>query len=158
MPVSACDIPSGGKNPNNYLKNLYVQGHAFSAPFALGDTGSKTYKTTVANRVKSVKVVASAVSTAATVTGTGSKRLSVGKNTIIVKVKSASGSTRSYKIVVTRKSAAKGAVNTEAVSKKQTKSGKTKKTSKKPHATKRPQVTKEPQAYDEDLSDADSGE
>jgi len=158
MPVSACDIPSGGKNPNNYLKNLYVQGHAFSAPFALGDTGSKTYKTTVANKVKSVKVVASAVSTAATVTGTGSKRLSVGKNTIIVKVKSASGSTRSYKIVVTRKSAAKGAVNTEAVSKKQTKSGKTKKTSKKPHATKRPQVTKEPQAYDEDLSDADSGE
>jgi len=151
MPVSACDIPSGGKNPNNYLKNLYVQGHAFSAPFALGDTGSKTYKTTVANKVKSVKVVASAVSTAATVTGTGSKRLSVGKNTIIVKVKSASGSTRSYKIVVTRKSAAKGAVNTEAVSKKQTKSGKTKKTSKKPHATKRPQVTKEPQAYDEDL-------
>ena len=70
MPVSACDIPSGGKNPNNYLKNLYVQGHAFSAPFALGDTGSKTYKTTVANKVKSVKVVASAVSTAATVTGT----------------------------------------------------------------------------------------
>ena len=63
MPVSACDIPSGGKNPNNYLKNLYVQGHAFSAPFALGDTGSKTYKTTVANKVKSVKVVASAVST-----------------------------------------------------------------------------------------------
>ena len=98
------------------------------------------------------------MSTAATVTGTGSKSLSVGKNTIIVKVKSASGSTRSYKIVVTRKSAAKGAVNTEAVSKKQTKSGKTKKTSKKPHATKRPQVTKEPQAYDEDLSDADSGE
>ena len=85
----------------------------------------KTYKTTVANKVKSVKVVASAVSTAATVTGTGSKSLSVGKNTIIVKVKSASGSTRSYKIVVTRKSAAKGAVNTEAVSKKQTKSGKT---------------------------------
>ena len=115
MPVSACDIPSGGKNPNNYLKNLYVQGHAFSAPFALGDTGSKTYKTTVANKVKSVKVVASAVSTAATVTGTGSKRLSVGKNTIIVKVKSASGSTRSYKIVVTRKSAAKGAVKTDEI-------------------------------------------
>lgn len=114
MPASACPMPSGGANPNNYLKNLIVQGHAFTAPFALGDDGSKTYTTTVANTVTSVNIVATKVSSAATVTGAGKHSLAVGANTFTIKVKSASGVTRNYKVVVTRKAkgAAKGAKKT----------------------------------------------
>ncbi|MCH5268064.1 MAG: cadherin-like beta sandwich domain-containing protein [Lachnospiraceae bacterium] len=106
MPSSACPMPQGGANPNNYLKNLYVKDHAFSEPFKLGDTGSKTYQVTVANSVSKVKIVATAVSSSATVTGAGDKALSVGTNTITVKVKSASGTTRSYKIKIVRKDSA----------------------------------------------------
>lgn len=132
MPASACPMPSGGANPNNYLKNLIVQGHAFSTPFALGDDGSKTYKTTVANSVTSVNIVATKVSSAATVTGDGKHNLSVGDNTFTVKVKSASGVTRSYKVVVTRKAngGAKGAAKDtgdKAKSKKTVATHKTKK-------------------------------
>lgn len=103
MPAGRCEVPSGGKNPNNYLKTLYVKNHPFTSKFVLGDDGSKTYKLTVANSVKSIKICATKVSSEATLTGTGTKSLSVGTKTYKVKVKSASGNTRTYKIQVTRK-------------------------------------------------------
>ena len=103
MPEKPCAVPSGGKNPNNYLKTLYIKDHAFDSKFVLGDNGSKTYKLTVKNSIASVKICATKVSSHATLTGTGVKRLEVGENTFYVKVKSESGNTRKYKIVVTRK-------------------------------------------------------
>lgn len=102
MPASACPVPSGGANPNNYLKTLSITGYSFKTPFVLGDDGSKTYTLSVANTVSSVRINATAVSSAAVVTGAGTHNLSVGKNTITVQVKSASGSVRSYKVEVTR--------------------------------------------------------
>lgn len=115
MPSSVCPVPSGGKNPNNYLKTLYVLDHPFTSQFKLGDTGSKTYKVTVANGVTSIKICATKVSSSATLTGAGTKTgLKVGTNNFTVKVKSASGVTRSYKIQVTRKAAAKKAAKKSA--------------------------------------------
>lgn len=105
MPESPCNVPSGGKNPNNYLKSLSVTGHPFSSKFVLGDDGSKTYTLTVANNVTSVKINAKAVSSKATVSGTGTKSLSVGTKTYEVKVTSESGVERKYNIKITRKSA-----------------------------------------------------
>ena len=103
MPEEACDVPSGGKNPNNYLSTLYIKDHAFDSKFVLGDNGTKTYTLTVNNSVSSVKICASKLSKHSTMTGTGIKSLEVGTNTFYVKVKSESGNTRKYKIVVTRK-------------------------------------------------------
>lgn len=105
MPETPCSVPSGGKNPNNYLKSLSVADHAFSSKFVLGDDGSKTYTLTVANSVTSVKINAKAVSSKAAVTGTGTKQLGVGTKTYTVKVTSESGAERKYNIKITRKSA-----------------------------------------------------
>ena len=109
MPSSACEMPSGGLNPNNYLKTLYVKNYAFSSKFVLGDNGSKTYSVTVPNNVTSIKICATKVSSSAKLSGTGNKSLSVGTKTFTVKVTSQSGSVRSYKIKVTRKAAVKTA-------------------------------------------------
>lgn len=103
MPKEECPVPSGGENPNNYLKTLSVANHAFTSKFVLGDNGSKVYKLTVNNSVTSIKIKAKAVSSSATVTGTGTKSLSVGTKTYTVKVKAQNGTSRKYKIKVTRK-------------------------------------------------------
>lgn len=105
MPESACAVPSGGKNPNNYLKSLYVKSYAFDEKFVLGDDGSKTYTMTVPNSVSSIKICATKVASAATITGDGVVNVEVGTNVFTVKVKSESGETRKYKIQVTRKEA-----------------------------------------------------
>ncbi len=104
MPANACPVPSGGKNPNNYLKTLSVANHAFTSKFVLGDDGSKVYKVSIKNSVTSIKINASAVSSSATVTGAGTKKPAVGTTTYTVKVKAQNGSVRKYKIQVTRKS------------------------------------------------------
>lgn len=103
MPSQVCEVPTGGKNPNNYLKKLTSSGGTWGTKFALGDDGSKTYTLTVANSVTSVKLSATAVASTSTVSGTGTKNLKVGKNAVTIQVKSESGSIRSYKIQITRK-------------------------------------------------------
>lgn len=103
MPEKPCEVPSGGKNPNNYLKTLYVKNYPFTSNFVLGDDGSKKYKLVVDKSVESIKICATKVSTHATLTGTGSKTLSDGDNTFTVKVTSESGEARKYVIEVTRK-------------------------------------------------------
>lgn len=102
MPKEPCEVPSGGKNPNNYLKTLYIKNYPFTSNFVLGDDGSKKYKLSVDKSVESIKICATKVSSYATLTGTGSKTLSDGVNTFTVKVTSESGNTRKYTIEVTR--------------------------------------------------------
>lgn len=104
MPDTPCSVPSGGENPNNYLKTLSVTGHTFTSKFTLGDDGSKVYKLTVAANVSSIKINATAVASSAKISGKGTKSVPVGTTTYKVKVTSESGSVRNYKIKVTRKS------------------------------------------------------
>lgn len=105
MPSSACTVPSGGSNPNNYLKSLSVQGQTFTNQFKAGDDGSVVYRLTVDKGVSSIKINAKKVSSLATVTGDGVKKLKVGTKTYTIKVKAQNGKVRRYKIKVTRKSA-----------------------------------------------------
>jgi len=102
MPDEPCAIPAEEKNPNNYLKTLYVQNYPFTSKFVLGDDGSKTYELKVDKSVENIKICATKVSQYATITGKGSKDLAEGLNTFTVKVTSESGNTRKYKIEVTR--------------------------------------------------------
>ena len=108
MPETPCEVPSGGKNPNNYLKTLAVTGYSFTSAFTLGDDGSKTYVCKVPAATASVKITATKVASSATLSGTGTKdikSLAAGKSkTYTVKVTSESGSARSYKVKITKKS------------------------------------------------------
>lgn len=101
MPTSVSPVPSGGKNPNNYLKSLQVEGRRFTNPFKSGDDGSTVYKLTVPKSVISINVIAKKASSTATVTGDGIKKVKKNK-TITVKVKAQSGAVRKYKIKVTK--------------------------------------------------------
>lgn len=105
MPVVQCPMPSGDVNPNNYLKSLSVQGYRFDEPFQSGDTGGRTYRLTVGADVKSIRIMADQVSSRATVTGAGVKKLKAGANRYTISVKAENGRVRKYKIKVTRKAA-----------------------------------------------------
>lgn len=105
MPVVQCPMPSGGVNPNNYLKSLSVQGYSFDEPFNAGDAGGRTYRLTVGADVKSIRILAEKVSASATVTGDGVKKLKNGVNRYTVSVRAENGRIRKYKIKVTRKAA-----------------------------------------------------
>lgn len=155
MSASACPMPQGGANPNNYLSNLYVQGHAFTEAFKLGDNGSKTYRTTVESNISKVKIMATSVSSSATVTGAGDVNLAVGTNTFVVKVKSASGVTRNYTVEIVRKGngAAKKATKSGASAKKKTTTKATAKPATKTEATKAPAAAAKPA---EETGDNDS--
>ncbi len=102
MPDTACRVPSGNGNPNNYLKSLSVSGQTLSPKFMAGDDGSKVYSLTVGKNVNSAKITASAVASSAKVTGTGKKTLSSGTKTYTVKVTAESGGIRKYKIKITK--------------------------------------------------------
>ena len=103
MPSSAVTFTATG-NPNNYLKNIAVAGQSLTPGFKSATT---KYSMVVENTVSSISVNATAVAATSTITGTGTKKLSVGTNIINVKCKSGSGSTRTYKLTVVRKEAAK---------------------------------------------------
>lgn len=102
MPGASCPMPSGGANPNNYLQTLYVSGYGLDQPFVLGDDGSRTYTLSVPATTTDIQVGAAPVSAAATVSGAGSYHLASGQNSITITVRAANGSTRDYRIVVTR--------------------------------------------------------
>ena len=104
MPDTPCPVPSGGKNPNNYLKTLTVSNHDFDSKFTLGDDGTKVYNVKLKNAVTSIKINATAVASTASVSGTGSYPLVVGNNEFVVKVTAENKDVREYKIIVTRKS------------------------------------------------------
>lgn len=70
-------------------------------------SSTKSYKVTVENSVKSIKVTATAAKGSTFISGYGTRtvNLKVGDNTIYVKVKNSDNKTIAYKIVVTRKAA-----------------------------------------------------
>ncbi len=100
MPASACPKPTGDGSPNYMLQALSVEGQSLTPTFSMYDTA---YDVIVPYGISEVKVTAQAYdSTGATVTGTGTHKLAVGKNQIDITVKSASGSARTYTINVER--------------------------------------------------------
>lgn len=99
MPEQAAAKPESDESPNNYLSALSVTGQTLSPTFS-GETTE--YSLVVANSVSSITVKATAADSTATISGTGSKSLSVGTNTITVKVTAENGNVRNYTILVTR--------------------------------------------------------
>lgn len=100
MPQKLCPEPTSDGDNNNYLKSLSVSGYNISPAF---DQFTQKYTLTVAQDVSSIKVNAKALGANAKVSGSGSKALEYGKNTIKVTVTAASGEKRTYTLTVTRK-------------------------------------------------------
>ncbi|MCR4715681.1 MAG: SH3 domain-containing protein [Lachnospiraceae bacterium] len=104
MPSTVCKLPATAGNPNNYLKALSVtstNNKVFNLDKAFKYTDT-SYSMTVGNNVSKVNVAATAISTRAKVSGTGTKSLSVGANTITISCKAGNGTVRKYTIKITR--------------------------------------------------------
>ena len=102
LPATVSVKPSGDDNPNYMLKSLSVSGYSITPTFSMYET---SYSLIVPNSVSSITVNAQAASSTTTVSGTGTKNLSVGTNAITVTTKAQNGSTRTYTISVVRQAA-----------------------------------------------------
>ncbi len=100
MPTTQFPKPTSTGDNNNLLKSLTVSGQKVSPNF---DKYTTSYSLTVDNSVSSVTVNANALSNYATISGAGKVNLNVGKNTVKVNVKAASGAVRTYTLSITRK-------------------------------------------------------
>lgn len=104
MPEAPVPIPAPMKNPNNWIKSLKV---SQSNGTVIGMTPSfsqtaKTYDIVVANNVDKVVIAATAVSTKASVSNTGTKNLAVGANKIVVAITAENGAVANYTINIVR--------------------------------------------------------
>lgn len=99
MPGTPCVKPTGDGSPNNKLANLGVEGFVLTPTFQR-DTYS--YNVIVNDSVSTISVYANAIDGSASVSGTGTFRLSAGTNEIRVRVRAQNGTERDYVIYVVR--------------------------------------------------------
>lgn len=95
---STSETPTTEESSNANLSNLGIRPNDFSG-FKPGTT---TYNVTVPEDVESVEVYATAQDSGATISGTGTKTLQKGANTLNVVVIAEDGTTKTYTINVTR--------------------------------------------------------
>lgn len=105
------------KSNNAKLKNLGIRPHDFSG----FKSGTTSYDVTVPGDTESVEVYATAQDSNAKISGTGTKKLEVGKNTLSVIVTAEDGTKQTYTINVTRQEEKEE--NTENVQEKYTGEG-----------------------------------
>ena len=97
--ISVTCSPSQTTVPAPSLSSLSVSSGNLNPSF---NSSTKNYKVSVSSDVSSIKVNASPSSGSTIVSGTGTKNLNYGANTIKVKVQNAAGNSDTYTIVVTR--------------------------------------------------------
>ncbi|WP_313582882.1 dockerin type I domain-containing protein [Lacrimispora sp.] len=99
MPDNACSQPTGDGNPNNKLSGLSVEGFVMTPTFS---RDTLAYDLIVDPGVSSINVNATALSSLASVKGTGTIALSSGNNDIKVTITAQNGSVREYVLHVVR--------------------------------------------------------
>lgn len=105
MPDTAVTKPADSGSPNNWLRSLTVSGYSITPTFTGGTTN---YSLIVENNVTSVAVTAVTVNAMAKVSGTGTKSLAVGTNTIPITVTAQNGTARTYTLTIVRKDSSGG--------------------------------------------------
>ena len=95
-------VVTGNLDTTNTLDNITVSDCTLDPVF---DSATTEYSCTVKNSVESVTVNATATSTKSKVRGLGAKNLSVGVNTLPIRVIAEDGSEKIYNVNVTRKQA-----------------------------------------------------
>ena len=93
------DVKTTKGNNDYYLKSLKVKGYGKTPSF---NRYKETYRVKVPENVSRVEIVAKAHSSRATVKGDGTVSLKKGENIKYVRVKSSSGKTKRYKLIITR--------------------------------------------------------
>ena len=111
MPETACPMPTIDGSPNNKLSSISVDGYALTPTFSM-DTND--YSLIVDNAVTSVNISASAIDGTARISGTGTVNLNIGVNTVTITVTAGNGTTRDYRISITRRDGAIGNVGGES--------------------------------------------
>lgn len=105
MPSKAVSLPASSGNPNSYLKNISVRNGSKSLALTPSfQYQTKNYTMVVDHNVSSVTVNASAISSHATVSGTGTVELTAGKTkTVSITCKAGNGTKTTYKVEIFRK-------------------------------------------------------
>ena len=98
------------KDTDTSLKSIGVKG------YDIVKVDNNNYTLTVENNITSVEVVATAQSSVASISGTGSKTLSVGTNTVKVIVTAQNGDISTYNVVITRKASSDATLKSLTVS------------------------------------------
>lgn len=102
MPSTPAPKPTGNLNPNYMLKSLSVSGYSLTPTFDIYET---EYAVTVPNSASSVTISATTVASTTTVSGLGTKSLSVGSNKLTITSKAENGNTRTYTLTIVRQAA-----------------------------------------------------
>ncbi len=105
---STTDNDSKTTSSNANLKNLGIKPNDFSG----FDQNKTTYSTTVPENIESVEVYATPVNSNANVTGTGNKSLQIGENEVSVVVTAEDGTSKTYKINITREGSTENTTET----------------------------------------------
>ncbi len=101
MPSYACPLPGSGNNIK-YLKSMSLSTGTLTPTF---DPYKTYYEAVVPYSTSSVTIKATPLASDATITGAGSKSLSVGSNKFTVTCKSSGGEAVSYTVNISRQSA-----------------------------------------------------
>ena len=107
MPETACAAPTIDGSPNNKLLNLTIDGYTLTPTFNKDTT---EYSLIVDGSVSSVNIIAQAIDSEATVSGSGTVDLVTGVNTIKITVTAGNGSTRDYTINISKSGDSTGTV------------------------------------------------
>lgn len=112
MPSSACKLPASSGNPNPFLADLSVydgntklsMSSTFKKPSSTGELSNNTYSVVVGKDVSKLTIKASAISSKASVQGTGDVSLKAAGQTTQVKVTgiAQNGTKKEYIINITR--------------------------------------------------------
>ncbi|MBR0153261.1 MAG: hypothetical protein IJM26_05705 [Lachnospiraceae bacterium] len=103
LPSSTCAKPSGVKNPNNWLKSIASSVGTMSPKFSTANGPDTTYTVTVSSSVSSVQLTATPVVSGATVSGTGTIKLSSTTTTVTIKCKALNGDVSEYTVKIVKK-------------------------------------------------------
>ena len=107
MPETACAAPTIDGSPNNKLLNLTIDGYTLTPTFNKDTT---EYSLIVDGSVSSVNIIAQAIDSEATVSGSGTVDLVTGVNTIKITVTAGNGSMRDYTINISKSGDSTGTV------------------------------------------------
>ncbi len=99
MPDTACPIPTIDGSPNNKLSNLSVDGFTLTPTFS---RDTEYYTLVVDTSVNSINISATAISSSASVSGTGNISLMAVETDIPVNITAQNGSVRTYIIHVVK--------------------------------------------------------
>lgn len=99
MPANAAAKPTGNGDPNNYLKNLSVDGYSLNPVF---NAYKQEYSLIINSESSKVHITAEPYETTSTVSGAGDITLSEGMNNVNITVKAQNGLTRTYQLTISK--------------------------------------------------------